>query len=178
MKILKRILIGLVGIAVLILIVAGIVKNDYAVQREIVINKPKQQVFDYLKFLKNQDNWSKWASLDPNMKKEFKGTDATVGFTSSWVSDKAGTGEQEIKKITDGERIDYELRFLKPMKSTSEAYMTTESVDSNHTKIKWGFTGSIPYPMNIIMVFMDMDKEVGKDFETGLNNLKGILEKQ
>jgi hypothetical protein len=34
-----------------------------------------------------------------------------------------GRKEQEILKIIDGERIDYDIRFLKPMKSISRAYL-------------------------------------------------------
>ena len=51
--------------------------------------------------------------MDPDMKKTYRGTDGTVGFVSAWDSEKddVGKGEQEIIKITDGERIDYELRF-------------------------------------------------------------------
>jgi len=79
MKIAKRILLGILGIIVLLLVVALFVKKEYAVEREIAINKPKQEVFDYVKFLKNQDNFSVWAQTDPNMKKDFRGTDGTVG---------------------------------------------------------------------------------------------------
>jgi hypothetical protein len=68
--------------------------------RESSINKPKQEVFNYLRLLKNQDNFSHWASMDPAMQKNWRGVDGTVGFVSSWKSDKkeVGSGEQEIKK--------------------------------------------------------------------------------
>ena len=180
MKILKFVLIGIVVIVGLVLIVAAFAKKDYAAVREITINKPKQEVFDYVKFLKNQDNYSKWAMMDPNMKKEYKGTDATVGFISAWDSkqDNVGQGEQEIKNIADGDRIDFELRFKRPFEATDNAYMTTESVDSNQTKVKWGFNGTMKFPMNIMLIFMDMDKMLGKDLDTGLSNLKNVLEKK
>ena len=32
------------------------------------IEKPNNEVFQYVKFLKNQDNFSTWAQKDPNMK--------------------------------------------------------------------------------------------------------------
>ena len=89
-----------------------------------------------------------------------------------------GKGEQEIKSITDGARIDMELRFKKPMEMTDNAYMITEAVDSTHTKVKWGFFGKTAYPMNIMGLFMDMDKMLGPDLQKGLDNMKGILEKQ
>lgn len=178
MKILKTILIA-VGILIAVpLIVAIFVKKDYEVEREITIDKPKEEVFDYVKFLKNQDNYSKWATMDPDMKKTYRGTDGTVGFVSAWESDNkdVGKGEQEIKKITDGERIDFELRFFEPFESTEPAYMTTESVSENQTKVKWGFSGHMDYPMNIMMLFMDFEKMIGDDLDTGLKNLKAVLE--
>jgi hypothetical protein len=36
--------------------------------------------------------------------------------------------------------------------------------------------GQSPFITKVMGVFMDMDKMVGKDFETGLSNLKGIAE--
>lgn len=179
MKIVKWILIVLVIIIAIPLIAAIFIPKDYTVWREVVINKPKKEVFDYVKFLKNQNNYSKWAQMDVNMKKEFKGTDGTVGFVSEWDSDSSdvGKGEQEIKGMKDGERIDYEIRFIKPFESTSSAYMTTESINSNQTKVKWVFYGKMPYPMNLMTVVMNMEKAIGGDLETGLNNLKKILEK-
>ena len=180
MKILIGIIIVLVGIIVLFLIIGLFVKKDYSVGKEIVVNKPKTAVFEYLKFLKNQNKFSIWASMDPNMKTVFKGTDGTVGFVSAWESNNnknVGKGEQEILKIVDGERIDYDIRFLKPFKSTSWAYITTAAVNDNQTKVHWGFTGKMKYPSNLTMLFMNMEKLVGGDLEKGLQNLKAILEK-
>jgi len=179
MKIVKRILIGLLSIIAIALIAALFLNKDYAVEREVEINKPKQQVFDYIKLLKNQDNFSVWAKKDPLMKKTYTGTDGTVGFISAWESDSSdvGVGEQEIKKIAEGERLDFEIRFKKPFESTDYAYMITESTSDSKTKVKWGFKGRMPYPTNLMLVFMDMEKMLAPDLQNGLENLKGILEK-
>lgn len=179
MKILKTILFVILGIVAVCLIAALFIKKDYAVEKEVVISQPKAIVFDYIKMLKNQDNFSVWAKMDPKMKKEYKGTDGTVGFVSAWDSEdgNVGKGEQEIKNIVEGERVDYNLHFIKPFESSSDAYMATESMDSTHTKVKWGFVGRMAYPTNLMLAFMDMNEAVGKDFATGLSNLKGLLEK-
>ena len=182
MKILKRILLVFVIIIALALITALFVKKDMKAEREVIINKPRTEVYNYVKYLRNQNDYSKWTSMDPNMKKEFKGIDGTVGFISAWESEKddVGEGEQEIKALKEGERIDYELRFKEPMESTAAAYMITEDVpgNANQTKVKWGFNGNMTYPFNIMRLFMDMEKMIGDDFSTGLNNLKARLEKQ
>ncbi|WP_369753906.1 SRPBCC family protein [Flavobacterium sp. WC2409] len=179
MKIIKRILFAILGIIVLALIAALIMPKEYAVEREIIINQQKDSVFNYIKHLKNQDNFSVWSKTDPNMKKTFSGVDGTVGAIAAWESDdkNVGFGEQEIKKITPGERIDFELRFKKPFESTDNAYFTTESISASETKVKWGFNGKMPYPMNLMLPVMNMDEMLGKDLEKGLNDLKIILEK-
>lgn len=160
------------------LIIAIFTKKEYGVEREIIINKPKQEVFDYIKLLKNQDNYSKWNMIDPDIKKTYQGTDGTVGFISRWESykEEIGSGEQEIVKIVEGERIDFELRFIKPFESTEPAYMTTEYIGKHQTKVVWGFNGHMNYPMNLMLLFIDMEKMIGNDLEIGLSNLKKILE--
>jgi len=175
----KKVLLVIVILIAIPFVIALFTKKDYAVIREVTISKPKSEVFAYIKMLRNQDNFSKWAQMDPAMKKTYRGTDGTVGFVSAWDSDKkdVGAGEQEIKKITEGERVDFELRFLKPFESTEQAYMTTESASENETKVTWGFNGHMAYPMNIMMLFMDFEKMIGDDLQTGLNNLKTVMEK-
>lgn len=178
MKIIKKTLIAIGIIIALLLLIGLFTKKEYQVKKEVTINLPIQQVFDYIKLLKNQDNYSKWNMLDPNMKKSYKGTDGTVGFVSHWESDKedVGWGEQEIKKIDEGKRIDFELRFIKPFESTSNAFMTTTALSPNQTKVEWGFDGKMVYPTNLFLLFMDMEKMIGDDLQTGLNNLKKLLE--
>ena len=178
MRILKKALIVLGILIAIPLILAAFTKKDYAVEKEITINKPNQEVFDYIKSLKNQEKFSKWASMDPNMERIYAGTDGTVGFVAGWKSDNpdVGVGEQEIIAIDDGARIDFELRFKEPFEATDKAYMTTEGIGDNQTKVKWGFTGRMNYPMNFMMVFMDMEELIGNDFAIGLENLKKNLE--
>lgn len=179
MKVFFGILIALAALIVLFLIIGIFLRKDYSVTREIVINKPKTLVFEYLRILKNQKNFSVWSSADPAMKTSYRGTDGQEGFVSAWDSENknVGKGEQEIIKIVNGERIDYELRFLKPFKSVSWAFITTNSVDENHTRVRWGFTGKMKYPANLTLLFMNMEKMVGNDLEKGLQNLKPLLEK-
>ena len=113
------------------------------------------------------------------MKKVYKGTDGTVGFISTWDSDKkeVGKGEQEIKKIIEGERVELSLHFIKPFDGFADAHMITTPQGDNQTKVKWGFSSKMKYPMNILLLFMNMEKMIGGDLQTGLINLKTVLEK-
>jgi len=178
MRILKTILIVLAIVIAIPLIVALFIKKEYTIERTITIEKPKEEVFAYIKYLKNQDDFSKWASMDPDMKKTYRGTDGTPGFVAAWESEKddVGTGEQEIIAIKENERIDYELRFIKPFEATDIAYLTTESLDENRTQVVWGFNGKMTYPFNLMLVIMDFEDMIGDDLSTGLANLKKQLE--
>jgi uncharacterized protein YndB with AHSA1/START domain len=175
---LKIILIVLAVIIVVPLTVALFAKKDYSVEKEVIINKPLEEVFDYVVLLKNQDNFSIWMEMDPATRQEFRGTDGTVGFVSAWESDdkNVGAGEQEITAIIPYQRIDYELRFIEPFESVSQAYMTTEALSDDQTLVKWGFTGRMNFPMNLMLVVMDFEGMIGNDLQTGLDNLKEILE--
>ena len=167
----------ILAIIILIFGTALIIRKDYSIQRETVINKSKQEVFEFIKLLRNQDHYNKWWTMDPNAKKEFKGTDGSVGFVASWDSQdkRAGKGEQEIKEIRDGERIDYEIRFEKPFKGVANTHMALDSISSNQTQLIWVFRGRNKYPMNLMNLFTE--KLLGGDLQTSITDLKKIIEK-
>ncbi|UNY97692.1 SRPBCC family protein [Zhouia spongiae] len=176
MTIIIYIIIAIIGVVLLLTIIAP---KNYHVSRHITIDKPLPEVFDYLKYVKNQSRWSPWEAKDPEMQKDFVGTDGMVGFVSKWKGNKeVGEGEQEITNIVKNKVVETQLRFLKPWKSVSDAYIKVSEVTENITKVTWGFQGENKFPMSIFMLFMNMDKTVGKDFEEGLGKLKRVLEKQ
>ena len=162
-----------------IIVLALAAPKKYHLERTIIINKPLTEVFNYIKHIKNQDHWSPWKKKDPNMDQEFFGEDGTIGFIAKWNGNKdVGEGEQEIKNIVENSRLDSELRFLKPWKSTSDAFIIVNEVSSDSTEVTWGFSGNNKVPMNIMMLFFNMEKTVGKDFKEGLESLKSVLEKK
>lgn len=167
----------LLALVIIIAILAIIAPKNYDVNRSITINQPVTKVFEYLKYLKNQDEWSPWGKKDPNMKKEFEGVDGEVGAISKWDGNKeVGVGEQEITRIVDNEVIESRLRFFKPWKSESDAYLKVKAEGNGQTTVTWGFAGNNKFPISIMMLFMNMDKAVGKDFDEGLSSLKNNLE--
>lgn len=127
MKTLKNLLIIVLILIAIPLVTALFVPTDYQVYTSVTIDQPNDSVYKYLSHLKNQNEFSPWASLDPNMKNIYKGKDGTVGFISHWESNhpQVGTGEQEITKLTPGHRIDTELRFETPYMANATAYFMT-----------------------------------------------------
>ena len=95
MSIVITILLAIIGLVVLLLLIGLFTKKDYLIEREVIVNKPKNTVFDYVKHIKNQDFYSKWVMSDPGMKKTYSGTDGTPGFVYAWDSDQKETGKGE-----------------------------------------------------------------------------------
>ncbi|MBU2018528.1 MAG: SRPBCC family protein [Bacteroidetes bacterium] len=179
MKFLKKLFYGILVLIALFLIAAFFVDGKYSVEKKIVVNRPSAEVYDYLKNLKNQAEYSVWQKIDPQMKKSYIGKDGTVGFVSAWESnnDKVGKGEQELTKLIEGQRIEMELRFFEPFEANDKAYFTTKKQGLNSTEVSWGFKGEMSYPTNLFLLVMDMEELIGKDLEEGLVNLKSQLEK-
>ena len=176
MNILITILLAVVSIIALLLIIALFMKREHYVKREIIINAPRQKVFDYIKLLKNQDEFNKHAMAGPDREREFRGKDGTVGYIYAWSGNKnAGTGEKEIKNIIEGKKIETEIRFVKPMAATASIVMETESLTDGQTKVSWSNTGELKYPLNIMIPMME--RHVVKDMDISLATLKNILEK-
>jgi len=171
MKILKRLLIIIISLIALLLIIALFVPRDFNSERSITINKPRQEVFDYIRYIRNQDNFGVWQLSDPDLKRTYEGTDGAVGFKYTWDSKKLGKGSQKIINIVEGERMDTELDF--GFGDPAKASFITESLNPEQTKVTWGLSGRSPYPFNLMGLFFD----VGDDFKKGLENLKAVLEK-
>jgi hypothetical protein len=177
------IVLAVIGVLVLLLLVIGLFsRKGYSISRTITISRPVNEVFNYIKHLKNQDHFNKWVMMDPAMNKDFKGTDGTEGFIYGWDGNKkAGAGEQEIMKIRDQRRIDMQVRFRRPFEAVADSYMETSPAAETpglnaSTKLQWGFSSNLKYPANIFLLFMNIDKTLGKDMDHSLSRLKTILE--
>ncbi|MFM9948226.1 MAG: SRPBCC family protein [Saprospiraceae bacterium] len=167
-------LLALLGIGLILSLIAP---KEMLVERSIVIAAPREVVFKEVATFEKRNAWSPWMKLDPNMKLERTGEDGTVGAISKWEgNDQVGTGQEEFIAITPNERVESKLTFLEPWESKADAWVRLADAEGG-TKVTWGIKSPMPMPMNIMALFMDMDAMMGKDFESGLADLKGIAEK-
>ncbi|HET8963439.1 MAG TPA: SRPBCC family protein [Chitinophagales bacterium] len=150
--------------------------KDMHIEKSVIINTPKSEVFNFVKLIKNQNQFSVWNMKDPNQKTTEQGTDGTVGYIYTWDSkDKnVGAGAQEIIAIEEGEKIEYELRFERPMKNTAQSKFIFKSISNDQTKVIWDFRGPTKFPMSLFKGLFE--KMLGKDLAKSLENLKTKLE--
>jgi hypothetical protein len=176
MKWIKRILFFLLAIVGIGLIAAAVLPKKYTITEKIVIDKPKQDVIDYVKILDNQTDYSVWVMTDPKIEIEITGIDGTVGATQKWKSaDKnVGEGKQTITRL-DGERMDVDLEFYKPMAGKAKAANLFKAIDSTHTELVSEFYGDDPFPSNLMSHLIGIPM-IRKAEKQNLLNIKSQLE--
>ena len=170
------ILIGLAIAIALILIIASTKPNTVHYERSATIDASAEKILPHINDYHKWTAWSPYEKLDPNMKREFAGAKEGKGARYSWSGNsKAGEGTMEIlESTTSGVKMD--LRFVKPFKSDCIANFILTPQGSN-TKVTWSLDGPNLFMGKVMSVVMNMDKMIGKDFETGLASLKSAAEK-
>ena len=152
--------------------------KEMLIEKTIVIDKDIHEVFSFLKETKNQDKFSVWNMKDPGMKKTYTGEDGTKGFIYAWDSKdrNVGAGEQEITNIEEDTRIDYAIRFQRPMKNVAQSGFIVDKRHQNSTSVTWNFVSPTKFPMSLFAPIFK--KMLGKQIDEGLHNLKTLLEKR
>jgi hypothetical protein len=133
-------------------------------------------VFGWVNDVRRFQDWSPWAKLDPNCQITFSGPAAGEGAAWAWDGNKkVGTGRATVTASRLAELVALRLEFLKPFEATNTAEFTFRP-EGNGTVVTWSMTGTNNLFFKIFGLFVDCEKMVGKDFERGLANLKGLAE--
>src|SRR5262245_4019430 len=93
MKVLKRIGIVLIVLAILVVGVAYLLPGHYRVERSVVMKAKPEAVFPHVNTLKTWPEWTAWTTAKyPDMKVKFEGPESGVGATYSWDGQSTGKG--------------------------------------------------------------------------------------
>jgi Polyketide cyclase / dehydrase and lipid transport len=106
----------------------------------------------------------------------YAGVPAGKGAVYEWEGNaKAGQGRMEIIESAPAATV-IKLDFTKPFSAHNIARFTVQPV-GDATLMTWSMEGPAPFMHKVVGLFLNMDKMVGGDFETGLANLKAVAEK-
>jgi uncharacterized protein YndB with AHSA1/START domain len=167
-----------VAIAI-VLILAAAKPNTFSVQRAIQVKAPPEKIFPLINDFHQWTAWSPWENKDPAMRRTFSGSPSGKGAVYAWDGNKnVGSGRMEILETSSPSKIIIKLDMFKPFEghNTAEFTMLPQG-DAATTNISWVIHGPAPFMSKVMQVFMNMDTMIGKDFETGLANLKRLTEK-
>lgn len=177
MGLFKRLLFGLLGIVAVLAAVGMLLPRQVTVARSIQIDAAPEQIFPHVNSLKAGAAWSPWLGIDPNIKTDFLGPEAGVGAALVWSSDhpNVGNGRQEIVESDPLSRVVTALDFAEM--GTAKASVLLDPAPGA-TNVTWTLdTDMGAGPVGRWMGLM-MDTWVGADYETGLANLKTLVEGQ
>jgi uncharacterized protein YndB with AHSA1/START domain len=175
MRIVKRILAGLVIIVVVVVAAAFVLPRYATVFRSTEIDAPVSAVYPLVSDLRRMNEWSPWAERDPNIEITFTGPADGVGQTMRWESanPEVGSGSQTITRLEPNREVETSLDF--GSQGTAMASIDLEPSGST-TKVTWGFTSDLGFnPVSRYFGLM-FDKWIGADYERGLAKLKSVAE--
>ncbi len=175
MKLAKRILFGVILLIIIFSAAALFVPNQYGVSRSIIINASSDKIYPLIASPKEWKKWAIWNLRDPNMEILYSGPESGPGAAWEWKSKGEGNGGMKFTQAAPNQALNYEMH-LDAMKKPSNGTLLLEA-QGGSTKITWSMTGSSEGDFGTKLFVPFMDKLVGGDFETGLNNLKVLAEK-
>lgn len=170
-------LIYLLVVVVVMLIVNGLMQpKSFHVVRTIDINATDKDIYPLIADLKNWDDWSPWAQKDPNMRKDFSTPSTGTGAQYKWSGNKeVGRGQMTIVNTTQDKDVALKLDIEAPFEAHNEVVFSIDTETESST-VAWAMTGPQNFLMRAMSFVFNMDQMVGRDFESGLQNLKQLVE--
>lgn len=160
-----------------LLVYAATLPDTFRVQRATTIEAPPERIFPLVNDFHAWDAWSPYLQKDPAMKKTFSGAAAGAGAIFEWDGNRdVGKGRVEITEASPSSKVAMRLHMAEPF-NVENAVELILTPNGETTEVAWAMQGPLPYLSRILSVFIDMEDMVGRDFETGLANLKRLAER-
>ena len=152
--------------------------DTFRVQRSIDIQAPPEAVFALIEDFHRWPAWSPWEKMDPAIKRSHSGAASGKGAVYAWNGNKkVGEGRMEITECETPSRIAIKLDFYKPFEAHNTAEFTLRA-EGGTTSVTWAMHGPNLFIGKLMSLVVSMDQMIGKDFETGLANMKAAAEQR
>jgi Polyketide cyclase / dehydrase and lipid transport len=167
----------IIVLVLIVLVIASTKPDSFRIERSATIKASPEKIFPLINDFHQWLSWSPWEKMDPALKRTHSGAASGKGAIYEWEGNKkVGQGRMEITESTPLSKVTIKLDFLKPFEAHNTAEFTL-AAQTDSTNVTWSMLGSQPFMFKVMTIFMSMDKMIGKDFEAGLSNMKGIAEK-
>jgi hypothetical protein len=170
-------------VVLLVVALAGILAfaatkpDTFGVRRMTSIKAPPEKIFPLINDFRRWESWSPYEKRDPAMKRTLGGAASGRGAIYEWNgNNKVGAGRMEILDAPAPSKITIKLDFMRPFEGHNTAEFTMDR-NGDVTTVTWAMRGPNRYIGKVMGLFLDMDSMIGKDFETGLANLRAFAEK-
>jgi hypothetical protein len=171
-----KIAIAIAALIVVVLVLAALKPDTFRLERSTMVQAGPERIFPSINDFHNWTAWSPFEKVDPDVKKTYSGPSSGKGAIYEWNGNsKVGQGRMEILDSVAPNKVTIKLDFLKPFEAHNVAEFTMTPKGSA-TEVKWAMVGPSPFMMKVMYVFVNMDKMLGKDFDSGLAAIKAIAE--
>ena len=150
--------------------------TEYSViERAVTVAAPAEVIASHVVDFRRWVDWSPWEGLDPDLQRTYSGPAQGLGATYAWSGNrKAGAGRMEITGVAP-DRIDVDLRFLKPFRSSSTVRFALTGA-GDQTRVQWQLRSPRTVVSRVMGVVWNMDRAIGADLEKCLAQLKDLVE--
>jgi uncharacterized protein YndB with AHSA1/START domain len=160
-----------------VLILASRKPDSFSVQRAAAIHAPPEKIFPLINDFREWRAWSPYEDRDPNLQRSYSGAASGKGAVYEWNGNRqVGSGRMEILDAPPPNKVVIKLDFISPFEGHNTAEFTFVP-QGDTTNVTWRMHGPAPLMSKLMQVFMNFDNMIGKDFVTGLANLKRVTEK-
>lgn len=176
-RMIKALLLAVLGGAVVILLIAATRPDSFRVERSVRVKAPPERVFALINDMRAFNEWNPFAKKDPAMKATYSGAAAGKGSAFGWEGEEAGVGSMEITDAVSPSMVAMKLDFMKPFEAHNHVAFTLRP-EADGTHVTWAMDGPVPYPSKVMHMLFNVDKMIGDDFESGLLDLKTLAERR
>jgi len=171
-----KVLVALVVVVVGLAIVIAMQPSEFRVSRTASVAAPAPLVFAQVNDFQRWPAWSPWAKIDPAMKQSYEGASSGAGAVYAWAGNhEVGEGRMTIVESRPSDLVRIKLEFFKPFAGVSTAEFTFKP-EGQQTVVTWSMTGRTTFVTKAVHLFLNMDKMIGDNFESGLTRIKSLAE--
>jgi uncharacterized protein YndB with AHSA1/START domain len=174
MKVIKWILIVIVGLAAILVGGGYLLSPKFTVSRSQTINAPAEKIYALVADPRGWKQWSVWNQRDPAMQITYSGPESGAGAKWAWKSKSEGDGVMTFTGAEANKRVAYDLYF--PDFGTTSTGELRFEPEGAGTKVTWVMNGDMGSNPLFRWIALNADSMVGKDFEGGLAGLKKVAE--
>ena len=169
MKLIKKVVFVLLAIILTMAIVAFLLSGRQSAQRSRDMAAPPEKLWPLISDPRQWPKWAAWNQRDPNMKITYEGADSGAGAKWHWESKSEGNGSMVFDSAEPNKQLSYTIAFP-DMGSTAKGTIALEPAGSG-TKVSWSFETELGNNPMMRWFGLMIPNMVGKDFDTGLENL-------
>lgn len=147
----------------------------FEIARSTEIAAPRERVHALIDDFHEWTRWSPWEDVDPELRRTYSGPERGVGARYAWSGNRrAGAGTMAIAASSPAQVL-VDLSFTKPVKARNDlAFDLAESDRGTH--VTWTMRGENRGVAAIVWRIFPMERELGKQFEQGLAQLRAAAE--